>query len=384
MRILLLHNHYSVNGGEDIVFYNELNALKNKLGEDNVFEYQVGVNNISNWHILKSILFSRKQYKIVYDLIKKYNIDIVHIHNYFPILTVSVFKAAKDAGAKLVHTAHNYRLWCIAGNFYRSKVGICTSCVKKGGWLSGIKYKCYRNSRIQSIAAQAAFWFYRKNNLLNYVDKIITLTHFQQDHLIRIGVAKNKLFLKPNMVNFDCIAISPNDKQDYLYVGRLDESKGIELLLSTWVKLPNHFKLTIVGSGILGDALIKRYNQSNIEFLGELPSLEIERLMKKARYTIQPSLLFETFGLTIIESMRVGTPVIGLNIGTRPELIQNMKTGFISTPENLLETILNADKFDNYDAMSKNAQLFTLEFLPDILIDRQMTLYSDLISNSLN
>ena len=381
MKILLLHNHYSVNGGEDIVFFNELNLLKNQLGEENVFEYTVGVNDKTKAEILKSIFFSIKQYKIVYDLIKIHQIDIVHIHNYFPILTISVFKAVKDAGAKLVHTAHNYRLWCIAGNFYQTGKGICTLCTQKGGLMSGITNKCYRNSLMQSIAAQMTFWYYRRMNILNYVDKLFVLTNFQKEKLVQLGVDVNKILLKPNLVLPQELPTKKIEKKGYLYVGRLDESKGVELLLETWLKLPKHFNLIICGSGILEDYLIKKYNQSSIIFLGEQSSIQVTELMKMARYTIQPSLLFETFGLTIIESMSIGTPVIGFEIGTRTELIQHMKTGFLTSTNKLMETLLISDQFNEYDLMSQNAQLYAQKFLPDVILKQQLQIYNELILN---
>ena len=61
MKLLLIHNHYSVNGGEDIVYYNELQALKSCLPAGDVFEYTVSVNQSSKWSIAKNILFSKIQ-----------------------------------------------------------------------------------------------------------------------------------------------------------------------------------------------------------------------------------------------------------------------------------------------------------------------------------
>ncbi len=381
MKVLLIHNHYSVNGGEDIVYFNELNALKKILKDENVYEYRVSNNDKSKFEIITNIFFSKPIYREVYALVKKNNIQIVHVHNFFPILTGSVFKAAKDAGAKVVHTLHNYRWWCICGDFYRASSGICTLCTQKKTFLSGIKYKCYRKSYLQSIIAQLAFWYYKKSNVFKYIDQFIVLSIFQKNTIIQLGVDESKITLKSNMLK----SIQPINqviKKDYLFVGRLDHTKGIELLLAVWTTLPTHFKLIVAGSGILEQSLREKYiaNQQII-FKGELSHQSILTLMSSAKYTIQSSLLYETFGLTIVESMGLGTPVIGFDIGTRPEMIQDGVTGFICSPEKLATTLLYADNYSNYGLLSKNAKQYAEQFSEVNIMQSQLLLYNRLLSN---
>jgi len=381
MKILLVHNQYSTTGGEDQALAREKAILKQWLGEDNIFEYSVSVNDYSKWQILRSIFYSRTQYRKVYDVVKQHQIDIVHVHNYFPVLTASVFKAAKAAGAKLVHTVHNYRWWCISGNFYRPTVGICTLCVDQKNFWNGIKHRCYRNSLLQSLVAKLAYAYYKKIGVFQWIDQFWVLTQFQYQQLIKLGVPANKLQLKPNMLdaaNFDAAA----PRSGFLYIGRLDPEKGIEYILSEWVKLSQQYQLTVIGSGSLEAALKRQYNQPNIIFTGALPFDQVNQYLQKAQYTIQPSLWYETMGLTIIESMQQGTPVIGFNIGTRPELIEHGKTGFICTPNQFIRTIqLAANYPDNdYDAMVMNAMAYAQNFAPDLIMAQQLHLYENLLS----
>jgi hypothetical protein len=86
MKILLIHNYYRKKniGGEDIVFDAEVGALKKRLGDSNVFVYTVSSDDTTGWRLLFSIWFSLSQYRAVYALVKKHNIDIVHVHNFFP------------------------------------------------------------------------------------------------------------------------------------------------------------------------------------------------------------------------------------------------------------------------------------------------------------
>ena len=65
-----------------------------------MFFYEVSNDDIKKKELIFSIWFSLKHYKQVKQILEQHQIDLVHVHNFFPLLTPSVFKAAKDAGAK--------------------------------------------------------------------------------------------------------------------------------------------------------------------------------------------------------------------------------------------------------------------------------------------
>ena len=101
--------------------------------------------------------------------------------------------------------------------------------------------------------------------------------------------------------------------------------------------------------------------------------------MSKARFLIHPSLMMETFGLTIVESMRLGVPVVALAIGTRMELVEDGLTGFLCHPDQLLSVIQKADQFQDYEAMSKAASNFAASFDEENIVKRQLELYQKLL-----
>jgi glycosyltransferase involved in cell wall biosynthesis len=103
--------------------------------------------------------------------------------------------------------------------------------------------------------------------------------------------------------------------------------------------------------------------------------------MAKAKYVLQPSLWFETFGLTIIEAMAVGTPVIGLNIGTRPELIQSERNGFISTKDKLYETLLQSFDYGDYEQLCQNAVEDVKVYYAKQVMEKQIALYKEVLSD---
>ncbi|WP_432772907.1 glycosyltransferase family 4 protein [Francisella salimarina] len=381
MKILIVHNRYQSNniGGEDIVYDNELKSLRELYGEDNVLAYQVSNDHISKFSLLFGIWFSRKHYRNIKKIVRDNNIDIVHVHNFFPLLTPSVFKAAKKSGAKVVHTLHNYRLWCISGILYRDGFGACELCTKSKLPIFGIKNKCYRKSRLQSLVAQVAFSFYKLFKMFKNIDYYFVLTDFQRQKVKELGISNHKIILKPNSISLAVDQYIQKTKQNYIYVGRLEESKGIFELLDTWSSLDDKFVLTVVGDSPDSDEIINKYSSKNIIFKGKCTREETLSLISQSKYLIQPALLYETFGLTIIEAMSFGVPVIGFDIGTRRDFIKNRENGFITTKNDLQRTIQNSYDYSNYELMSQNAKNTAKQYQNDYIIAKQLEIYKNIL-----
>lgn len=379
MRILLVHNKYKSRfvGGEDVVFKNELEALKEKMGSENVFEYTVANDDINKLGLIFSLWFSKKHYKNVYSLVKDNKIDLVHVHNFFPLLTPSVFKAAKKAGAKVVNTLHNYRWWCLSGIFYRDKKGICELCVNKKFAFWGIFYRCYRRSFLQSLLTALAFYFYKLNKIEKYIDKFFVLTNFEREKIKELGIPQEKIILKSNFIN-ELLSTPIEFRKDYIFVGKLDKSKGIDFLLNIWQNLGPEYVLKVVGSGKSEDRLLQ-YKKDNIIFLGKIDNNETRREIARSKYLIQPSLMYETSSLTILEAFSVGVPVIGFDIGARKDFIEDKINGFLADKDNLAEVIKKSYEFNDYYSLVNGAKDFIKKFEKNKVIDEQILIYEDII-----
>ena len=363
--ILLVHNFYQKPGGEDTVFYNE-----KKLLEENghkVITYTRDNKELKKYSILKKILlpitiiFNFKTYFDIKRIIKENDIDIVHVHNTLSLISPSVFYAAVKMKKPVVQTLHNFRMQCPNGLFYRDG-HICEDCVN-AGLVCAIKHKCYRNSLIQTLAIVIMTKFHRLTGIYKRVN-FICLTEFNKQKLLLLNrkkqiVDENKIYVKPNFVfesNID--KIDNSDTEDYyLYVGRLDEIKGIDTVLSAFSKMPNK-KLHVVGSG--GEEYIKEYSKyKNIEFLGQLSHDEVMREMKSAKSIIYPTKLFEGQPVGIIEAYMNKCPTIVSNIGNAKELVVNDVTGLyfdIEHTNSLIDSIERLEKM-NIQKLKKNAYI---------------------------
>lgn len=390
MKILLVHNFYQSThtGGEDLVFEQEKKALIAALGADNVFNYSANNDKLNKFKLMFTIWHNFTHAKNIYNLIKENNIQIMHVHNYFPMLTPGIFKAAKKAGAKVVYTLHNYREWCLSGLFYRKNKPECYDCAQLQLPIQGIKSACYRGSKIQSLLAGLAYFHYKKNNYLVYVDKFFVLSKIQENILQKIQtpiILKTKI--KPSFIESLSTKNSPkiSDRKNYLFVGRVEEIKGIEILLAVWQKLDDRFVLEIIGTGPSQKVLQQKYKNNNIIFLGKLPREQVLEKMAQAKYVIHPGIVQETQGLTILEALAQGTPVIGFAIGTRKEYIQNNYNGFLGNISNLEEMLIKAEEIvtikpDYYALLCEQAVLSAQPYLASKITLKQLELYRELCS----
>ena len=338
LRILLVHNYYRIRGGEDSVFENEKKLLLD--GGHTVFTYEkhnenAGKGLFGKLRLPFTMIFSHSTYREVCRIIKRERIDIVHVHNTLSLISPSVFRAAKKMGVPVVQTIHNFRMLCPAATLYRDGE-ICEDCVTCG--LSpSIRHRCYRGSKLQSLLLATVLRLHRKIGSFRHVH-FICLTEFNREMLLRLNGKKeivdpDKIYIKPNFASVTASPPIPFEERGrtFLYAGRLDEIKGIFVLLSAFTNLPQDYRLLIAGTGPEEDAcraFIETHGLAGqVEMLGQKTADEVRALMASARATVLPTLWYEGFPMTIAESLSVGTPVIVSDLGNAGAIIQEGITG---------------------------------------------------------
>jgi glycosyltransferase involved in cell wall biosynthesis len=258
-------------------------------------------------------------------------------------------------------------------------MGTCEACVGKRFGVPAVLNRCYRNSFTQSLAGSMAFAWYQLQDYAKNIDAYFALSQFQYQK-VKPLLNGSTLFIKPNPIDEPGVFLDPAKRKDFLFVGRLEAAKGIELLLNTWLQLPNTFHLNVIGASD-DPALIQKYTRPNISFLGKRPHEEVLQHMARAKYLLHTSLTYETFGLTMVEALARGTPVIGLNIGTRPEFITHGKNGFLCTPSELKQTLITANDYTHYDTLSANAIQSVKPFYAQTVIAKQVALYQQMLTS---
>jgi glycosyltransferase involved in cell wall biosynthesis len=328
MRILSIHNRYLIRGGEDESRESEERLLREMGHQVDVYEEDnTTLKNLNKIQALATTVWSSSSYRKIRDQLKQTQYDVVHIQNFFPIISPSVHYAANAAGVAVVQTLRNYRLLCPNALFFREN-RVCEDCLGKSIPYPGVLHRCYRESLSASMGVTAMLTAHRLlKTWTRKVDLYIALTNFAREKYIQGGLPAEQIIVKPNFVSPSPVVGSGRGGYA-LYVGRLSVEKGLDTLLSAWKYINGKLPLKIVGDGPLSKEVeAATQNLTGVEWLGSLPIAEVHQLMGEATVLIFPSKWYETFGRVAVEAFATGTPVIGSKIGAIQELIDSGRTG---------------------------------------------------------
>jgi glycosyltransferase involved in cell wall biosynthesis len=337
MKILMVHNPYQQAGGEDFVFEQERSMLQNAghevvtyLRDNDEVEKYSGLRRIA---LIPHTIWAADSRREISALLAREKPSLVHVHNTFVMISPSIFSACEQAGIPVVQTLHNYRLMCAAGVFYRDG-HVCEECVEKSLW-SGIRYGCYHDSKLATAVVASMIAVHRELHTWTRPSHFyIALCKFARQKFVASGLPRDRVFVKPNFVNPDPGMSS--QKEDYaVFAGRLSPEKRVDALLEAREHGKANFPLFILGDGPERANLEKMVNQrrlSGVQFKGQVPRAEVISTIRKARFLIFSSEVYENFPVTIAEAFACGTPVICARMGAMEEIVADGHTGLHFTP----------------------------------------------------
>lgn len=370
LRILQVHNGYQIPGGEDVVVANEKRLLE--MNGHVVFSYSRNNTELNEMGLLQKLLlpftavYSFRTYREVKRIIEREKIDVVHVHNTLMMVSPSVFYAAFHSHVPVIQTLHNFRMLCPAGSFFRGD-RICEEC-SGAGLQCSLKYGCYRGSRLQTFVSAAIL---KTHRILGTYHKVnfICLTEFNKEKLSQLNkkgkeiIDMEKVYIKPNFTFQDDINFESSSHLDYfLFVGRVEALKGIDIVIRAFEKMPDQC-LVVAGDGPLMNEMqeyIRSHNMKNVEFAGYLSKQQLQEKYRRARAVIMSSQCYEAFAMTIAEAYSYGVPVIAGDIGNLRNMVEENVTGIrfcYDSPEDLADKVRKYNVMD-IEEMKKNAKEF--------------------------
>jgi glycosyltransferase involved in cell wall biosynthesis len=339
MRILIIHNYYKQAGGEDTVFHAEAALLEQHGHQVEKLSFSnKDVNTLTEkLEAALGVVYNPRSARIVEQKIRSFRPDVVHVHNFFPLVSPAVFYVARKLRVPVVMTLHNYRLVCPSALLYY-KGRVQTENINKVFPLGAIRQKVYRDSAVQTASVVLTTGLHKLLGTWQHkVDRFIALTPGAADMFRNssLRLRPEQLAVKPNFT--EDLGIGEAVREDYLlYVGRLTPEKGIETLLKAHALQP--FKLKIIGDGPLRERVEAHVAQHpSAAYLGFQQRPQVLELLKRAKGLIFSSEWLETFGMTIIEAFSTGTPVIAAKIGGAAQLVEDGVNGLHYTPGSAAE-----------------------------------------------
>jgi glycosyltransferase involved in cell wall biosynthesis len=176
--------------------------------------------------------------------------------------------------------------------------------------------------------------------------KFIAVSQAIRARAIEFGIPKDSiqlLYTGIDTISFTSGAIPIENRENVvLFIGRLVENKGVEILLRAAHKVKSHIKdikLIIIGDGPLRSSLERLSNSLDVEaeFTGSMPPDYVIKALHRAKLLCQPSITIdngesEAFGMVLLEAQACGVPVISSARGGSKEGLLEGRTGY-SFPE---------------------------------------------------
>lgn len=378
MRVMVVHNRYRQRGGEDSVVENET-ALLRGAGHD------VAILTTDNDVLQGPVSASKTALSATYNPLARARVrrkldsfrpDVMHVHNFFPRFSPSVFDAARDRGVPSVLSLHNFRLTCASGMLFRDGA-ICEECLGRS-ILPAIGHRCYRGSMVGSFAVATMIAAHRMfGTWRDKVDRFIALTPFAREKFLAAGLPAGKIAVKPNFVDQPCGPDTDGNRSGFLYVGRLSGEKGLAHLIEAWREIDA--PLAIVGDGPLRGEL-EAQALDNVVFHGQLPQEDVRCALTSTAALIVPSVCYENLPMVIIEAFALGTPVLASRLGGLASIVEHGATGLLFEPGDVLSLRAAVRAFSGMDQcrMRRDARTcYERRFSPAANLAQLLAIYAE-------
>jgi len=246
-------------------------------------------------------------------ILEQTDFDVIHFHN---ISLLGGPDVLRYGNAIKLCTLHDHWFVCAMHVLWKFDRAACT------------ERTCIRCTLAGKRPPQ--LWRYTDSvaNASGHIDAFIAPSHFAHHSHLANGFPAAIRYL-PHFVpareidiNIDNQTISSYQRPYFLFVGRLEKIKGVQVLLEQF-RTYSAADLLIAGTGVYAAELHQMAEGlEHVHFLGQVNYAQLQPLYREAIAVIVPSLCYETFGLVVLEAFAVGTPAIVHNLGALPEIVQ--------------------------------------------------------------
>lgn len=408
MKVLLVHKFWKRVGGAEVYFQDTARILRSKghdvyiyttefeadgakdvyprdekvhFGES--FDYLQGgvLKRISN---IPKIIYSQKNKEEFRSLLRDIKPDVVHVFAIYVTITPSILDACREEGIPVVMSCNDYKHIC--PNYRLFHHGrICEDC-KGGKFFNALLNNCCKHSiAVSAISMVEAYVHDMKNVWRGNIHTFLFESRFMMNKTEEFwgkGKAQLKFLGKP----FNATFWKAEYKDDgyILYLGRLSDEKGVDILLKAMKQIPNA-KLIIAGDGgyrAFLESMKRDEDINNVEFVGSKFGDELEKLFAGCRFVVVPSIWHENFPYVMMEAFARGKAVVGSDKGGIPEYIDEGKTGFVfpsHDSETLSKIIMKLwSQPDLAMEMGRNAKAYAdTNFNDTTFYNRLLEIYQD-------
>jgi glycosyltransferase involved in cell wall biosynthesis len=241
--------------------------------------------------------------------------DIIILHN-ITAIGMNIWRTIRKFGVPCIQVIHDLSLVCLNMAQFRAGQqcsGLCAAC------------RIHKLFRFSMIATAPNFAFVSPSHAtLRAIEEHVDLSRWRSEVISN----PNEFLITPR-------DIPSSAKPRLLYIGRIETSKGVEMMLraAQVAREQIDFELDILGAGVLESSLRERYAQCTwIKFHGSVDQHTVAEFMSRATVLLVPSLWLETVPGVAVHALFAGLPVLGSRIGGIPEHVIDGRTGRLLPP----------------------------------------------------
>jgi len=261
------------------------------------------------WHWLD--IFNWRSANILARLVTDWRPDIVHTHNLMG-LGFAIPAKLRQSGIRHVHTVHDVQLLHPSG-------------LLPSGW-TGPRW----------LHERAYIWLMRQ--MMGSPETVPWPSEFVRDLHLRFGFfphSRQVLLRNPVSAVRSTGERRIGTPRTFLFVGQLEEHKGILDLVMAWSQWTDRgdAKLVVVGDGSL-ESEVRRISAGDpsVECRGRLRPEDLANEFAAADWLVVPSRVIENAPTVIVEALACGLPVMAARTGGIPELVRDGENGLLFEP----------------------------------------------------
>ena len=387
MKVLIIHDLYSLGGGTERTVLLLIKYLE-KIGHEVVFIhgdepdaesklYHSGrayrIPELFEYRITSK--YRKLGFRELKEIIEAESPDVIHlVHFYNPWIVKELIKLRPT-----VRAVHLPWIYCPGGQrFSLNKYRVCSYRFGVGCIIRNISNKCAFMANREPFSflgvVMRVLECYQERQINSRLSKIIANSEYTKSELVKAGYRANQvLVVYPPVELYDNYINNEEAGEFILFVGRLIFIKGVDHLIRAIKLLKTRILLVIVGDGPERDNLEKLSFSSGINdkvrFVGKVNTDELINYYKLCNLIVIPSLCPESFGLSGIEAIAYGKPVVAYNTGGIKEWLVDGITGYLINPGDIngltdkISLILSNPELSNKMGIAgmERAKLFSVE-----------------------
>lgn len=317
MHVLVVHNRYRIQGGEERAVELQLDALRRAGVGHALLERRSA--DLSRSQAARALLRGGRDEDDVEAAARELAADVVHVHNMLPLPGPRALEAARRAGATVVMQLHNLRLFCAIGVAARDG-GPCFRCHHRNT-LPGLLLNC--RGSVPEAAVYAAALARHQPLVFDAVHRFVVPSSYAAGQSALLGVPAERLEVVPHYLPAEAFSerSRAGEGAHALVAARLVPEKGIDTAIEAAAL--SGVPLRVAGEGPADAELaqLAARRGAPVEFTGRLERASLERELAGAAMLLMPSRYHEFAGYSALEAMAAGVPVVASNLGALPEIV---------------------------------------------------------------